>query len=72
MMKTVWEHAIRDDTDYARHIDQAHWKPMKYGLVPRVADWPYSSFHHDVRPEFCPRTGPYALNRQTKVFDRSL
>lgn len=43
--RRFWEHVIRDDNDYARHIDYAHWNPMKHGLVNKVADWPYSSFH---------------------------
>jgi len=46
--RRFWEHAIRDDRDYANHIDYCHWNPMKHGLVRRVADWPYSSFHRYV------------------------
>ena len=40
-----WEHCIRDDADYARHMDYVHANPLKHGLVNRVVDWPYSSFH---------------------------
>ncbi|WP_367026506.1 transposase [Methylococcus sp. ANG] len=47
--RRFWEHAIRDDEDYARHVDYEHWNPMKHGLVGRLADWPYSSFHRYVR-----------------------
>jgi putative transposase len=43
-----WEHFIRDDTDYQRHIDYVHVNPLKHGRVKRVADWPYSSFHRYV------------------------
>lgn len=43
--RCFWEHQIRDDTDYARHMDYIHWNPVKHGLVKRVADWPYSTFH---------------------------
>jgi putative transposase len=43
--RRFWEHAIRSDEDYARHIDYVHWNPVKHGLVRRVADWPCSSFH---------------------------
>jgi putative transposase len=46
--RRFWEHAIRDEYDYATHIDYCHWNPMKHGLVQRVADWPYSSFHQYV------------------------
>ena len=46
--RRYWEHAIRDDADLARHVDYVHFNPVKHGLVPRVADWPYSSFHQHV------------------------
>ncbi|TBW32286.1 transposase [Siculibacillus lacustris] len=47
--RRFWEHAIRDDADFARHFDYCHINPMKHGLVDRVADWPHSSFHRAVR-----------------------
>ena len=43
-----WEHFIRDDLDYQRHIDYIHINPMKHGLVENVVDWPYSTFHRYV------------------------
>ena len=46
--RRFWEHAIRNDTDYAAHIDYCHINPFKHGYVQRVADWPYSTFHRDV------------------------
>ncbi|MGE0810090.1 MAG: transposase [Immundisolibacter sp.] len=46
--RRFWEHCIRDDADYARHVDYIHWNPVKHGYVPRVADWPHSSFHRHV------------------------
>jgi putative transposase len=44
-----WEHTIRDEADFARHVDYVHYNPVKHGLVKRVRDWPYSSFHRYVR-----------------------
>ena len=44
-----WEHTIRDESDFERHIDYIHYNPVKHALVSRVADWPYSSFHRYVR-----------------------
>ena len=44
-----WEHTIRDDSDFERHADYIHYNPVKHGLVSRVTDWPYSSFHRYVR-----------------------
>ena len=46
--RRFWEHVIRDDRDYATHIDYCHINPLKHGYVQRVADWPYSTFHRDV------------------------
>ena len=49
-----WEHVIRDEVDYARHVDYVHWNPIKHGLVQRLADWPYSSFHRYVESGIYP------------------
>jgi putative transposase len=46
--RRYWEHAIRDDTDLDRHVTYIHLNPVKHGLVPRVVDWPHSSFHRFV------------------------
>ena len=47
--RRFWEHAIRDDEDFARHVDYIHYNPVKHGYVDRVCDWPYSTFHRYVR-----------------------
>ncbi len=44
--RRYWEHLIRDEADYRAHMDYVHINPVKHGLVERVADWPYSTFHH--------------------------
>jgi putative transposase len=46
--RRFWEHTIRDDGDYAAHVDYCHINPLKQGYVKRVADWPYSTFHRYV------------------------
>jgi putative transposase len=46
--RRYWEHAIRDDNDLERHVDYIHYNPVKHGLVSRVGDWPYSTFHRYV------------------------
>ena len=46
--RRFWEHQIRDDNDYQTHMDYCHFNPVKHGLVKRVQDWPYSSFHKQV------------------------
>jgi len=47
--RRYWEHTIRDDVDFARHVDYVHINPVKHGLVNRVRDWPPSSFHRHVK-----------------------
>jgi putative transposase len=47
--RRYWEHMIRDDADFAAHVDYIHFNPVKHGLVRRASDWPYSSFHRYVR-----------------------
>jgi putative transposase len=43
-----WEHCIRDESDYARHVEYIHWNPVKHGFVARATDWPYSTFQRFV------------------------
>ena len=52
--RRFWEHLIRDDADYARHVEYCHINPVKHGFVDRVRDWPHSSFHRDVRSGLFP------------------
>jgi putative transposase len=47
--RRYWEHLIRDERDYANHMDYIHFNPVKHGHVKRVSDWPYSSFHRAAR-----------------------
>ncbi|MDH4285409.1 MAG: transposase [Gallionellaceae bacterium] len=44
--RRYWEHLIRDEADYRAHMDYVHINPVKHGLVARVRDWPYSTFHY--------------------------
>ena len=47
--RRYWEHRIRDEADYERHVDYLHFNPVKHGYVTRVANWPHSSFHQFVK-----------------------
>jgi putative transposase len=47
--RRYWEHAIRDERDLNNHIDYCWFNPVKHGLVAKVEDWPFSSFHRDRR-----------------------
>lgn len=46
--RRYWEHLDRDDRDFEAHMDYIHFNAVKHGLVSRVSDWPFSSFHRYV------------------------
>jgi len=52
--RRFWEHAIRDEADFRRHIDYIHYNPAKHGYVTKPADWPYSTFHRYVHDGIYP------------------
>ena len=52
--RRFWEHTIRDERDFERHVDYIHFNPVKHGLVGRVRDWSHSSFHRYVRQGLLP------------------
>jgi putative transposase len=43
--RRYWEHTLRDEDDFVRHLDYTHFNPVKHGHAVRVRDWPFSSFH---------------------------
>ncbi|MBN1888999.1 MAG: transposase, partial [Thermoflexales bacterium] len=47
--RRFWEHRIRDETDFIRHVEYIHYNPVKHSLVKAPRDWEYSSFHRFVR-----------------------
>ncbi|MCK4631684.1 MAG: transposase [candidate division Zixibacteria bacterium] len=40
-----WDHIIRDQADYNRHIDYTHFNPVKHGVSVEPAGWKWSSIH---------------------------
>lgn len=40
-----WEHTIRDERDFAAHVEYIHFNPVKHGLVHAPKDWAHSTFH---------------------------
>ena len=47
--RRFWEHTIRDEEDWRRHMDYIHYNPVKHGLVASPGQWPYSSFGRYVK-----------------------
>jgi putative transposase len=50
--RRFWEHQIRDENDLNKHVDYIHYNPVKHGLVARVEDWPWSTYHRYVKEGF--------------------
>lgn len=46
--RRFWEHSVRDERDYAAHVEYVHINPVRHGLVGCARDWPHSSFHRCV------------------------
>jgi len=44
-----WDHILRNQEDYRRHMDYIHYNPCKHGLASRPYDYPFSSFRRLVR-----------------------
>ena len=43
--RRYWEHTIKDDRDFANHVDYIHINPVKHGYVNQATEWPHSSIH---------------------------
>jgi putative transposase len=52
--RRFWEHTVRNESDFERHVDYIHFNPVKHKLVKQVSEWPYSSFHAYVRRGLLP------------------
>ena len=53
--RRYWEHTLRDEDDWRRHVDYIHYNPVKHQHVAQVVDWPYSTFHRYVDEDVYPR-----------------
>ena len=43
--RRFWEHQIRDELDFQKHVEYIHYNPVHHKYARRPIDWPYSSFH---------------------------
>ena len=44
--RRFWEHTVRDERDFATHVDYIHHNPVRHGLVTAPRDWQLSTFAH--------------------------
>ena len=49
--RRFWEHCVRNDADFNRHLDYSHLNPVHNGLTTAPRDWPHSSFRTWVERE---------------------
>ena len=47
--RRFWEHQIRDQDDFIRHVEYTHYNPVKHGLVSAPIEWAHSSFERYVQ-----------------------
>ena len=47
--RRYWEHTLLTQEDFNAHVDYIHYNPVKHGLVNKVSDWPWSTFHKYLR-----------------------
>lgn len=52
--RRFWEHRIRNEQDFAQHVNYVHYNPVKHGYVNRPVDWPHSSIHRYIRQGVLP------------------
>jgi putative transposase len=52
--RRFWEHQIRNEEDWRRHLDYIHYNPVKHGYVSRPGDWPWGSFAKAVKRGWYP------------------
>jgi REP-associated tyrosine transposase len=68
--RRYWEHTIRNDRDFATHMDDTHFNPVKHGLVAHPADWPYSSFHRCIDAGLYPQAWTGASDEPPETGER--
>jgi putative transposase len=47
--RRYWEHTVRDERDYASHMDYIHFNPVKHGIAASAAEWEFLSFRRCVK-----------------------
>lgn len=68
--RRFWEHTIRDEGDFAAHMDYIHYNPVKHGYVKSIVDWPYSTFHRCVERGIYPKDWGAAQELTSAVGER--
>ena len=67
--RRFWEHLIRDQHDFALHMNYIHYNPVKHGHAKCPHQWEYSSFHRWVKEGICKRDWMCQCQRDGKTPD---
>lgn len=62
--RRYWERTIKDERDFANHVDYIHINPVKHGYVKQACDWPYSSIHLYIKQGKLPNSWAGNVNTQ--------
>jgi hypothetical protein len=68
--RRYWEHTIRDEIDFVRHVDYVHINPVRHGLVDRVRDWRRPRFIVTWRWATTQPIGRAISRRMTAIMER--
>ena len=49
--RRFWEHAIRDESDFEKHLHYVHYNPIKHALARCAHAWPHSTFQKWVKAD---------------------
>lgn len=52
--RRYWEHQIKDEIDFEKHVDYIHYNPVKHGYVRKANEWPYSTLHRFIKQGILP------------------
>ncbi len=51
--RRFWDHVIRDEADFNRHVDYIHFNAVKHGYSASPSEWPHSSYRKYVNSDPC-------------------
>ena len=61
--RRFWEHAIRDEEDFSRHVDYIHYNPVHHQLCQVPTAWQFSSVHRLIAQGlYPPNWGGHPMN----------
>ncbi len=64
--RRYWEHLIRDETDFERHVDYIHYNPVKHGYVERAVDCEFTTIHSFIEKDLLTADWGYADESSSK------